>query len=227
MAWTIALSDADISSVTTAYTMAAGTEGRMSASFTNRSTSATATVSLWVVPSGETRGNEHLKESGTVLGLAGTPQATLERSFVMPAGCVAYVQASTANVSCQVQGDVVDIVEATGVSDGTASISYGVNWSNGILAATSLKKNSDDLISCYIHITAGGAPGGVLATLPSGYRPPKAIYFIGTCVSGSVTYPAVFDISTAGAVSVTIIPSSLGLSPGSGSVAIFTGSFYA
>ena len=210
MAWTIALSDADISSLTTAYTMASGSEGRMSASFTNRSTSATATVQLWVVPNGETRGNEHLKEAGTTLGLAGTPQANLERFFVVPAGAVVFVQASTANVSCQVQGDVVSTTGQT-VTDYTSSISWGTNWSNWS-SQTTLKVQENGFCSLTIAAEhAGGTNTGVIATLPSvawptkGKKIPCVVYsggvyitaFAEIYVNGQVISPASFDGATA------------------------------
>ena len=86
MTWTIGMSDADISTQTLAYTVASGREARLTVEFTNRSTSAAATIQLWVVPSGETVGNEHLKESGTTLSFAGTRQAVLTRNVIAPDG---------------------------------------------------------------------------------------------------------------------------------------------
>jgi hypothetical protein len=59
------------------------------------------------VKSGEGVATQHIKESGTTLGLAGTPQAVLTRRVIAPAGAKIYVQASNANVSCQLSGDVV------------------------------------------------------------------------------------------------------------------------
>lgn len=105
MTWVIKMSDADISSQTLAYTVGGTSETLVLVEFCNRSTSATATVSLWVVPTGESVGNEHLKESGTTLGTAGLASAVLVRKVIAPAGAKIYVQASTANVSCQVSGD--------------------------------------------------------------------------------------------------------------------------
>ena len=106
MSWAIGLSDADISTQTLAYTVTTGYESRLTIEFTNRSTSVTATASLWVVPVGESVGTEHIKESGTTLGLAGTRQAVLIRKVIAPAGARVYVQASNANVSCQLSGDI-------------------------------------------------------------------------------------------------------------------------
>lgn len=105
MTWAIKMSDADISSQTLAYTVGASQECLTLVEFCNRSTTQTPTVQLWVVPSGESVGNEHLKESGTQLGAAGTSQAVLIRRVIAPASSKVYVQASTANVSCQVSGD--------------------------------------------------------------------------------------------------------------------------
>lgn len=104
MTWVIKMSDADISTQTLAYTVAAALETYVMAEFCNRGT-ATATIQLWVVPSGETLGNEHLKESGTTLTPAGLASAVLIRKLIAPAGAKIYVQASNANVSCQVSGD--------------------------------------------------------------------------------------------------------------------------
>ena len=200
MAWTIALSDADISTLATAYTMAAGSEGRMSASFTNRSTNATATVQLWVVPNGEVRGNEHLKEAGTTLGVAGTPQATLERFFVVPAGAVVFVQASTANVSCQVQGDVV---ASTTVGNGTSSISYGSGWT----ASAANLRAFNGAVTLSVTVNCINPSTSTLLTLPTGYRPSVAIsglvcsYSSPTITSGQNQFATV-NISTAGVVTV-------------------------
>jgi hypothetical protein len=72
--------------------------------FCNRGTDG-PTIQLWVVPSGESVGNQHLKESGTALTPAGTSTAIFIRKQIAPAGAKIYVQASTANVSCQVSGD--------------------------------------------------------------------------------------------------------------------------
>jgi hypothetical protein len=201
MAWTIALSDADISTLTTAYTMAAGSEGRMSASFTNRATNATATVQLWVVPSGETRGNEHLKESGTTLGLAGTPQANLERFFVVPAGAVVFVQASTANVSCQVQGDVTAVSpSSTSIEDGTISMSG--NWTN-YLGASKLRRTLSSQITINLFAFGSGVVTSAVATLPAGYRPITEIVGVsGAMYDSSLgqSIPAIFNISSSGVI---------------------------
>ena len=105
MTWVIKMSDADISTQTLAYTVGASLETLVLVEFCNRSTTASATVQLWVVPSGETVGNEHLKENGTQLGLAGSASAVLLRKVIAPASAKIYVQASTSNVSCQVSGD--------------------------------------------------------------------------------------------------------------------------
>jgi hypothetical protein len=105
MTWVIKMSDADISSQTLAYTVGGTSETLVLAEFCNRSTSATATIQLWVVPSAESVGNEHLKESGTQLGTAGLSSAVFARKVIAPAGAKIYVQASNANVSCQVSGD--------------------------------------------------------------------------------------------------------------------------
>lgn len=190
------MSDADISTLTTAYTVPAGSEARLTASFCNRSTSATATVQLWVVPQGESRGDQHLKESGTTLGLAGTAQAVLERSFVAPTGCIVYVQASTANVSCQVQGDVVS-PDTFGVTDGTSSITNGTNWS---YFSTLLKKDQNGQVSLSFNSSSSGTVSSVshIATIPSGYRPPSSdvIYVNGYFYLGSttITYPVSITI---------------------------------
>jgi hypothetical protein len=208
MAWTIALSDADISTLTTAYTMAAGSEGRMSASFTNRNTSASATVQLWVVPSGETRGNEHLKEAGTTLGLAGTPQANLERFFVVPAGAVVFVQASTANVSCQVQGDVVAVGPTTSsVENLTASIVFDTGWSNR--GNTALKLANGSVVSLVIEATSAAGISSTTCTLPTSCRPSKNITAAAIVFDASFTYnlPAYVFINTSGVVSFTFIAS--------------------
>lgn len=205
MAWTICLSDADISTQTLAYTVAAGSEARLTASFTNRSTSATATATLWVVPSGETVGNEHLKESGTTLGLAGTSQAVLERSFVAPAGAKVYVQASTTNVSCQVQGDVVS-PDTFGVTDGTSSITYGTNWGN-LSSLTSLKKDQNGLVSLTLRAVASGSVGTLVATLPSGYRPPTSLLSLSAISLATYTGPGGLTIDTSGNVRVVLYTS--------------------
>lgn len=105
MTWTIKMSDADISGQTLAYTVGASLETLVLIEYCNRSTTTNPTVQLWVVPSGETVGNEHLKESGTQLGAAGTSSAVLVRRVIAPANAKIYVQASSANVSCQVSGD--------------------------------------------------------------------------------------------------------------------------
>lgn len=105
MTWVIKMSDADISTQTLAYTVGASKETLVLAEFTNRSATENPTIQLWVVPSGESVGNEHLKESGTQLGVAGLGSAVLLRKFPAPTGAKIYVQSSTANVSCQVSGD--------------------------------------------------------------------------------------------------------------------------
>jgi hypothetical protein len=105
MTWTIPFNSADVSAQTLAYTVGGTKETLVLAEFTNRSTSATATVQLWVVPSAESVGNQHLKEAGTQLGTAGLSSAYLGHKFPAPAGAKIYVQASNANVSCQVSGD--------------------------------------------------------------------------------------------------------------------------
>jgi hypothetical protein len=203
------MSDADISTLTTAYTVPAGVEARLTAAFCNRSTSATATVSLWVVPQGETRGNEHLKESGTTLGLAGTSQAVLERSFVAPTGCIVYVQASTANVSCQVAGDVVDLETVTGVTDGTASITWDSTWAN-FSSGTTLKKNADGFVNLQVYANHSGSGTITVLTLPSGYRPAKDVNTLGTAIISSATWPCIAYVSTAGVVYCIVLGSSIG-----------------
>jgi len=205
MAWSILYNNANVSSQTLAYTVPAGSEGRLSANFTNRSTSATATATLWVVPSGETVGNEHLKESGTTLGLAGTSQATLERFFVVPAGAKVYVQASNANVSCQVQGDVVT-PDTFGVTDGTASITYGTNWGN-LSSLTSLKKDQNGLVSLTLRAVASGSVGTLVATLPSGYRPPTSLLALSAISLTTYTGPGGLTIDTSGNVRVVVYTS--------------------
>lgn len=225
------MSDADISTLTTAYTVPAGSEARLTASFCNRSTSATATVQLWVVPQGESRGDQHLKESGTTLGLAGTAQAVLERSFVAPTGCIVYVQASTANVSCQVQGDVVD-VSSQSFTDGTSSIVYGTNW-GGYLTQTTLIKTANGQVFLNLSVLASGTPidGGVVATLPTGYRPSVLLQGspVGTFYlqSSGVTYPASFTLTTAGDITYAPLPTSLTIPPANGSQCIWQVSFFA
>lgn len=227
MAWSILYNNANVSSQTLAYTVPAGYEGRLSANFTNRSTSATATATLWVVPNGETVGNQHLKEPGTNLGLSGTPQASLERFFVAPAGAMVYVQASNSNVSCQVQGDVV-AVDDSSTTDGTSSITYGTNWADSVFAETRLTKNIAGLVTLYASLSGSGTPSSNVLTVPSGYRPPKTLRGIsGTCSVSGVTYPASFSLNASGQVSITaILPSSLGLSAVSGSAAYFVVSYY-
>lgn len=106
MSYSYTARSADISSQTLAVTVSASAEARFTVDFTNRSTSTTGTVSLWVVPSGESVGNEHIKEAGTTLGLAGTRQAVLTRKVIAPAGAKVYVQASNANISYQLSGDI-------------------------------------------------------------------------------------------------------------------------
>lgn len=105
MTWVIKMSDADISSQTLAYTVGASKETLVLVEFCNRSTSASATITLWVVPNGESVGNEHLKASGHLLAPAGPPSALAMFKEIAPPGAKIYVQASTANVSCQVSGD--------------------------------------------------------------------------------------------------------------------------
>lgn len=224
MAWTIALSDADISAQTLAYTVPVGSEGRLSASFTNRSTSATATVTLWVVPNGEVVGNEHLKEPGTVLGLAGTSQATLERFFVAAAGTKVYVQASTVNVSCQIQGDVVQPVFGE-VTDGTSSITYGTNWA--VLGTSSLKRNKDGQTSLFLSAQAIGVPGAIIATIPAGYRP--SIYqscIPCVAVIGITQWPFYCQIDTSGQIQAAVLNSVSTIATLDSSSAIFIHSSY-
>jgi hypothetical protein len=224
MAWTIALSDADISTLTTAYTMAAGSEGRMSASFTNRNTSASATVQLWVVPSGETRGNEHLKEAGTTLGFAGTPQANLERFFVVPAGAVVFVQASTANVSCQVQGDVVTPNSDITV-DGTPS--YGANWAVLSSQATLKKTNNSKVFFDFVVYAASPSPATSPITFPSGFRPTtNSRVFIGMMSFAGTYYPIYFQVDPSGLCSYDALPTSLSLTPTTNDTLYITGEFY-
>jgi len=207
MAWSILMSDADISAQTLAYTVPAGKEARLSASFTNRNTSATSTVSLWVAPSGETVGNEHLKESGFTLGLAGTAQAVLERFFVAPTGAKVYVQASSANVTCQVSGDVVS-PDTFGVTDGTSSITYGTNWAV-ISGQASLKKDQNGQVSLDVAIAASGTPGTTVLTLPTGYRPSVNLDGVcGVAAVGGVYYPCYFLIGTGGTVFALVMPTS-------------------
>lgn len=104
MTWVIKMSDADISTQTLAYTVGASLETLVLVEFCNRGTTS-ATVQLWVVPTGESVGNEHLKESGTTLGAAGQSNAVLTRKVIAPALAKIYVQASNSSVSCQVSGD--------------------------------------------------------------------------------------------------------------------------
>ena len=104
MTWVIKMSDADISAQTLAYTVGGSLETLVLVEFCNRGTDS-PTVQLWVVPTAESVGNQHLKESGTTLTPAGTANAVLIRKVIAPAGAKIYVQASTTNVSCQVSGD--------------------------------------------------------------------------------------------------------------------------
>lgn len=204
------MSDADISTLTTAYTVPAGSEARLTASFCNRSTSATATLQLWVVPQGESRGDQHLKESGTTLGLAGTAQAVLERSFVAPAGCIVYVQASTANVSCQVQGDLIAISTSStsAISDGTSSIVWGTNWVN-YGSRSWVKKTYGTTVEMYLEAYASGAVGSTILTLPSGYRPSSQISVPGFIYDFSANsfLSASVTIDTSGVVTSAILGS--------------------
>lgn len=225
MAWSILMSDADISSQTLAYTVPAGKEGRLSVEFTNRNAAATATVQMWVVPSAESVGNEHLKEPGTNLSIAGTAQSVLTRKCVVAVGDKVYVQASNANVSCQVSGDVVS-PDTFGVTDGTSGIVYGTNWSV-FAGQVSLKKDQNGQVSLNLSAQALGAPGGVVATLPSGYRPSVTIEGApGAIVVGDTYYPAYWLVLTNGALTVTVLPTSLGLSASSGSLASINVSFF-
>jgi hypothetical protein len=175
MAWSILYNNANVSSQTLAYTVPVGSEGRLSASFANRSTSATATATLWVVPNGETVGNQHLKEPGTNLGLSGTPQASLERFFVAPAGAMVYVQASNSNVSCQVQGDIVQ-PSATSADEveGTSSIVYGSGWGND--SSTIKLRSIGSLVVLQGVVLCDNPTTSTLLTLPSAFRPSKALY---------------------------------------------------
>ena len=220
MAWTILLSDADISTLTTLTAISAGTEARLTASFCNRSASATATVQLWVVPSGETRGNEHLKEAGTTLGLAGTPQAVLERSFVAPAGCVVYVQASTANVSCQVQGDVVSVSVASSTID-IGAVTFLSTWTD-YSVATSLKRYLSTVVCLNLSAQASGpGPSSSVCTLPSGFRPVAEIFGAAGLIydsSAGITKPAKFNIATDGTIVATGLTGTSEFSVGNGDI---------
>lgn len=105
MTWTTPVSDADISGQTLIYQAPDSKESYVTLDFCNRSASASATISIWVVPEAESVGNEHIKESGTIIDVAGMRTATLSRTFAVPTGCKVYVQASTTSVSCQAWGD--------------------------------------------------------------------------------------------------------------------------
>lgn len=196
MAWSILMSDADISSQTLAYTVPAGKEGRLSVEFTNRSAAATATVQMWVVPSAETVGNEHLKEPGTNLSIAGTAQSVLTRKCVVAVGDKVYVQASNANVSCQVSGDVVS-PDTFGVTDGTSGIVNGTNWSYAI---SSLKKDQNGQVSLSFYSISTGVVSSAapVAIMPSGYRPSSSVFGLGFISQSSVSYPVYTIVESSG-----------------------------
>lgn len=196
MAWMTPVSDADISSQTLIYTVPTGYEGRLEVEFTNRSASATATVQLWVVPNGESVGNEHLKEPSTLLDLAGALTAVLTRKISVPSACKVYVQASNTNVSCQVSGDVVS-PDTFGVTDGTADIVYESTWAG---TTVSLKKDQNGQVSLNMKATASGSPSNTICTLPSGYRPSVEIVSAGLALISGSYYPYGLTISTAGAI---------------------------
>jgi hypothetical protein len=224
MAWSILYNNANVSSQTLAYTVPAGSEGRLSANFTNRSTSATATATLWVVPNGETLGNEHLKEPGTNLGLSGTPQASLERFFVAPAGAKVYVQASNSNVSCQVQGDVVTPNSDITV-DGTPS--YGANWAVLSSQATLKKTNNSKVFFDFVVYAASPSPATSPITFPSGFRPTtNSRVFIGMMSFTGTYYPIYFQVDPSGICSYDTLPTSLSLTPTTNDTLYITGEFY-
>jgi hypothetical protein len=102
--WIIGFNSADVSVQTLAYTVPSAKELLATVEFCNRGTAA-ATVSYWVVPSAESVGNQHIKESTLTLTPAGQASHVLARTARCPAGAKIYVQASNANVSCQVSGD--------------------------------------------------------------------------------------------------------------------------
>lgn len=176
MSWFIGMSDADISAQTLAYTVDAAYEARITVEFTNRSTSASATASLWVVPAGEGVANEHIKESGTTLGLAGTPQAVLVRRVIAPAGSKVYVQASSANVSCQLSGDVVspdNTASALTTAITAATLATAITYTPSGTGAVSrtLSNRLDDSIHINNFLTAAeitdaktGAPSTNMTT---------------------------------------------------------------
>lgn len=224
MAWSILMSDADISSQTLAYTVPAGKEGRLSVEFTNRSAAATATVQMWVVPSAETVGNEHLKEPGTNLSIAGTAQAVLTRKCVVAVGDKVYVQASNANVSCQVSGDVVSPDESI-ITSGTLTL--GSNWSilNG--QQTLYKFTDGRVFFDFVVYVSAGAPATVPVTFPAGFRPTtNSRVFIGMCSYAAVYYPIYFQIDPSGLSTISPLPSNLVLTPSVNSELYVNGNFF-
>lgn len=105
MAWKQKYNGSDVSSQTLAVTVAASTEGLYLIRFANRSTSATATVTVWRVPSGETVGNQHMVEPATVIAESGNTGAVLTVRVPCETATKIYVQASTANVTCTIDAD--------------------------------------------------------------------------------------------------------------------------
>lgn len=105
MAWKQKYNSSDVSSQTLAVTVAASTEGLYLIRFANRSTSATATATVWRVPTGETVGNQHLVEPSTTLAVSGQPGAVLTVRVPCETATKIYVQSSTANVTCTIDAD--------------------------------------------------------------------------------------------------------------------------
>lgn len=90
------------------------------------------------------------------------------------------------------------------VADGKASITYGTNWADNALQ-TSLRKTLGTLVLLHLSITASGAPGGTIITLPAGYRPGTTLDGV-TCslydASAGAHFHAVATLLTNGAVSI-------------------------
>lgn len=105
MAWKQKYNASDVSAQTLAVAVAASTEGLYLIRFANRSTSATATATIWRVPSADTVGNQHMVEPATTLGVSGTPGAVITVRIPCETGTKIYVQTSTANVTCTIDAD--------------------------------------------------------------------------------------------------------------------------
>jgi hypothetical protein len=105
MTWITPQCDQDISTQTLIYTVPSAKEAKLKVRFCNRSTSANASISLWVVPDSSSPGDENIVISGMTIDPAGPGSAKHTEVIEASSGTKIYVQASTANVTCVVTGD--------------------------------------------------------------------------------------------------------------------------